>query len=126
MKNLDEMFGDQSFNDKPTKECGKGNVETEVESMVTVPIHQASLIAPPLSTPIINLSLPKPVATPVQEPIFTATTTTTTTLPHPPPPQRQSSSDSDLAYRVSALEKKYADFEKMNKTLENTTKNLGI
>ncbi|GJV56247.1 hypothetical protein Tco_1457252 [Tanacetum coccineum] len=79
MKNLDEMFGDQSFNDKPTEECGKGNVETEVESMVTVPIHQASSIAPPLSTPIINLSPPKPVATPVQEPIFTATTTTTTT-----------------------------------------------
>ncbi|GJW21296.1 hypothetical protein Tco_0031918 [Tanacetum coccineum] len=89
MKNLDEMFGDQSFNGKPTEECGKGNVKTKVESMVTILIHQASSIAPPLSTPIINRSPPKPVATPVQEPIFTATrTTTTTTLPHPPPPHR--------------------------------------
>ncbi|GKA70943.1 hypothetical protein Tco_0777082 [Tanacetum coccineum] len=84
MKNLDETFGDQFFNDKPTEERGKGNVETE--GLVTILIHQASSIAPPLSTPIINLSPPKPVATPVQEPIFTATTTTTT-LPHPPPPQ---------------------------------------
>ncbi|GKB42498.1 hypothetical protein Tco_0887440 [Tanacetum coccineum] len=47
------------LNDKPTEEePGKANVETEVESMVTVPIHQASSSAPPLSTPIIDLISP--------------------------------------------------------------------
>ncbi|GJZ93752.1 hypothetical protein Tco_0665955 [Tanacetum coccineum] len=73
--------------------------------MVTVPIHQASSFVPPLSTPVIDLSPPKPVSSPAQTLIFTATTTTTTTtLPLPPPPQQQSSSDPDLASRVSALE----------------------
>ncbi|GJW80483.1 hypothetical protein Tco_0144458, partial [Tanacetum coccineum] len=60
--NLDDAFtfGDQFLNDKPTEEePGKVNVETEVESMVTVPIHQASSSAPSLSTPIIDLTPPK-------------------------------------------------------------------
>ncbi|GJU69939.1 hypothetical protein Tco_1256198 [Tanacetum coccineum] len=89
MKNLKEdfTFGDQFLNDKSTEEePGKANVETEVESMVTVPIHQASSSVPPLSTPIIYLSPPKPVSPPVKEPIITATTATTTILPPPPPP----------------------------------------
>ncbi|GKF77327.1 hypothetical protein Tco_0229797, partial [Tanacetum coccineum] len=54
MKNLEDafIFGDQFINDKSTKEePGKANVETEVESMVTFPIHQASSSVPPLSTP---------------------------------------------------------------------------
>ncbi|GJR08380.1 retrovirus-related pol polyprotein from transposon TNT 1-94 [Tanacetum coccineum] len=89
MKNLDDAFtfGDQFLNDKPTEEePGKANMETEIESMVTIPIHQASLSAPPLSTPIINLTPPKPISPPVQEPIFAATTATTTTTLLPPPP----------------------------------------
>ncbi|GKE07726.1 hypothetical protein Tco_1411277, partial [Tanacetum coccineum] len=82
MKNLEDAFtfGDQFINDKLTKEePGKANVENEVISMVTVPIHQASSSVPPLCTPIIDLSPLKPVSPPVQEPIFTATTATTTT-----------------------------------------------
>ncbi|GJS22352.1 hypothetical protein Tco_0450984 [Tanacetum coccineum] len=47
--------------------------------MVTVPIHQASSSAPPLSIPIIDLTHPKPISPLVQEPIFTATTATTAT-----------------------------------------------
>ncbi|GJZ15090.1 hypothetical protein Tco_0550767, partial [Tanacetum coccineum] len=42
MKNLEDpfTFGDQFLNDKSTEEePGKANVENEVESMVTVPIH---------------------------------------------------------------------------------------
>ncbi|GKD96789.1 hypothetical protein Tco_1380686 [Tanacetum coccineum] len=65
MKNLEDAFtfGDQFLNDKSIEEeLGKANVETEVESMVIVPIHQASSSVPPLSTPIINLSPPKPVS----------------------------------------------------------------
>ncbi|GJU56182.1 hypothetical protein Tco_1229896 [Tanacetum coccineum] len=66
MKNLVDAFtfGDQFFNDKSSKdEPGKTNVETKVESIVTVPIHQAPSSAPPLSTPIIDLTPPKPEKT---------------------------------------------------------------
>ncbi|GJT78181.1 hypothetical protein Tco_1044906, partial [Tanacetum coccineum] len=120
MKNLDDAFtfGDQFLYDKPTEEATcKANVETEVESMVTVPIHQASSSAPPLSTPIINLTHPKPVSPPAQEPVFTATTattSTTTTLLPPPPPQQQSTTNPELANRVSALEEICANLAKKN------------
>ncbi|GKA86721.1 hypothetical protein Tco_0808432, partial [Tanacetum coccineum] len=67
-KNLDAYtFGDQFFNDKPTeKELDKANMETKVESMVTVFIHQASSSIPPLSTPVIDLTPPKPVSPTLQ------------------------------------------------------------
>nr|GEX53491.1 retrovirus-related Pol polyprotein from transposon TNT 1-94 [Tanacetum cinerariifolium] len=58
MKNLDETytFRDQFFNDKSIEdEPEKQNMDAEVMSMVTVPIHQASTSVPPLSTPIIDL-----------------------------------------------------------------------
>ncbi|GKC54567.1 hypothetical protein Tco_1077312, partial [Tanacetum coccineum] len=67
--------------------------------MVNVPIHQA---APPLSTPIIDLSPPNPSSTPVQELIITATTTTTI-LPLPPPPPTKSTTYPDLDTRFSTL-----------------------
>ncbi|GKB86942.1 hypothetical protein Tco_0959214 [Tanacetum coccineum] len=129
MKNLDDgfTFGDQFLNDKPTKEePGKANVETKVESMVTVPIHQASSSTPPLSTPIIDLTPPKPVSPPAQEPGFTATTatTTTTTFPLPPPPPQQSTTVPELATRVSAMEKICANFEKKHKLQDKTTQAL--
>ncbi|GJX53444.1 hypothetical protein Tco_0281813 [Tanacetum coccineum] len=127
MKNLDDTlsFGDQFLNDKPTEEeSGKANVETEVESMVTVPIHQASSSAPPLSTPIIDLTPPKHVSPPAQEPVFRATTLTTTTLLPPPPPQQQSTIVPELATRVSALEKICANFEKKYKLQDKTTQAL--
>ncbi|GJX98133.1 hypothetical protein Tco_0355152 [Tanacetum coccineum] len=65
MKNLDDAFtfGDQFLNDKsPEDEPEKTKVETDVESMVNVPIYQASSSAPLLSTPIIDLTPPKPVS----------------------------------------------------------------
>ncbi|GKE40103.1 hypothetical protein Tco_1463508 [Tanacetum coccineum] len=129
MKNLDDAYtiGDQFLNDKSTEdEPGKLNVEVEVVSMVTVPIYQASSSVLPLSTPVIDLSSPKPVSSTTQAPIFTATTvTTTTTLPLPPPPQQQSTTDSELAACVTTLEKKFSDLEQKNKNLDNTTRNLG-
>ncbi|GKA09843.1 hypothetical protein Tco_0689276 [Tanacetum coccineum] len=126
MKNLEDTFtfGDQFLNNKPTKEePGKANVETEVESMVTVPIHQALSSVPPLSTPVIDLSPPKPISLPVKKPVITATTATTTTLPLPPPPQ-QSTIDTELATRVSALAKICVNFEKKKKLQDMTTKAL--
>ncbi|GKG23039.1 hypothetical protein Tco_0388342, partial [Tanacetum coccineum] len=105
MKNLEDAYaiGDQFINDKSTDdEPVKLNVETEVVSMVTVPIYQASSSIPPLLTPIIDLSLSKPASSTTQAPIFTATTSTiTTTHPLQPPPQQQSITDSELAARVT-------------------------
>ncbi|GJT36014.1 hypothetical protein Tco_0926433 [Tanacetum coccineum] len=124
MNNLDNFnFSDKFIADKsPEDVSSNGNVDTEVKSMVTVPIHQASSSAPLLSTPVIDLSPPKLVSTLT---VFTATTTTTTTtLPLPPPPQQQSTTDSELAARVTTLEKKFFDFEQKSKTLDNTTQNL--
>nr|GEV86895.1 hypothetical protein [Tanacetum cinerariifolium] len=127
MKNLDDAFtfGDQFLNDKsPEEEPGKANMETKVESMVTVPIYQASSSVPLLSTPIIDLTPPKPVSPPVEEPIIIATTATTTTLPLPPPPPQQSTTDFELATRVSTLEKICANFEKKNKLHDKTAEAL--
>nr|GEX42538.1 hypothetical protein [Tanacetum cinerariifolium] len=50
---------------------------------------------------------------------------TTTNLPLPPPLPQQSTSDSDLASRVAALKQKLDTFKQKNKTLDNTTQNLG-
>nr|GEY73237.1 histone deacetylase 14 [Tanacetum cinerariifolium] len=92
MKNLDDAYiiGDQFLNDKSTKDDpGKLNVKAKVVSMVTVPIYQAFSSASVPSTPIIDLSPPKPLSLTTQAPIFTATTSTiTTTLPLPPPSQQ--------------------------------------
>ncbi|GJT22814.1 hypothetical protein Tco_0892751 [Tanacetum coccineum] len=73
MKNLEDnfTFGDQFINDKSQEdEPGKTTVETKLESMVTIPIQQASSSIPPLSTLVIDLSPPKPVSPPFQEPII--------------------------------------------------------
>nr|GEU58516.1 hypothetical protein [Tanacetum cinerariifolium] len=87
MKNLDDAYtiGDQFINDKSTEdEPGKLSAESELVSMVTIPIQQASFSIPLLSTLIIDLSPLKPAST-TKTLIFTATTTTTTTnLPLPP------------------------------------------
>ncbi|GJX65360.1 hypothetical protein Tco_0299703 [Tanacetum coccineum] len=69
IKNLDNFnFMDQFFNDKPTEEePDNANVEIEVDSMVTVPIYQASSSAPPLSTPVIIVSSLYPINQTVNE-----------------------------------------------------------
>nr|GEY53377.1 hypothetical protein [Tanacetum cinerariifolium] len=87
-------------------------METEVESMVIVLIHQASSSAHPLSTPVVSLSPPKPVPSTTQAPIFLATTTTETITTLPPPPQHQSASVLDLASRVLVLEQVCSNFKK--------------
>ncbi|GKE79986.1 hypothetical protein Tco_1549986, partial [Tanacetum coccineum] len=117
MKNLEDAYaiGDQFINDKSIDdEPGKLNVEEEVVSMVTVLIYQASSSVPPLSTTVIDLSPPKPASSTTQAPILTMTIITTTT-PLPPPSQQQSTTESELAERVTALEKKFSDLEQTNK-----------
>ncbi|GKA86104.1 hypothetical protein Tco_0807815 [Tanacetum coccineum] len=89
MKNLDDAFtfGDQFIDDKSLEnDLGKATVDTKVESMIFVHIHQASSSVPQLSTPIIDLLPPKPVSPPIQALTITALTATTITIPLPPPP----------------------------------------
>ncbi|GKA72522.1 hypothetical protein Tco_0778738, partial [Tanacetum coccineum] len=117
--NLEDAYaiGDQFINDKSTNdEPGKLNVETEVVSMVTVPIYQASSSVPPLLTSVIDLSPPKPASSTTQALIFIVITTTT--------PTTLLTTESELAERVAALEKKLFDLEQNNKNLDNTTQNL--
>ncbi|GJT26066.1 hypothetical protein Tco_0906341 [Tanacetum coccineum] len=98
MKNLEHnfTFGDQFINDKPTEEePGKANVETKVESMVTILIHQASSSVHPLSTPVIDLSPPKPVTT-----------------------------DPELVTHVSVLENICTNFKKKHKLQDKTIQSL--
>nr|GFB85828.1 hypothetical protein [Tanacetum cinerariifolium] len=122
MRNLKDnfTFGDQFIEDEPTdEEPTKASVEAKAESMVTIPIHQASSIVPLLSTPVIDPTPLKPVSSLVQSPVIAITIEMkTTTLPLPPPLQQQRTTDSKLPARVSALEKKFAKFEQKNKTLE--------
>ncbi|GJZ73731.1 hypothetical protein Tco_0637877 [Tanacetum coccineum] len=95
--------------DKPEKT----NTESEVQSMVMVPIHQDTSSVPPMATLVIDLTVSHPVSTTVHAPLPTSTATTTTIttialLPPPPQPQ-QSSSDPILLQRIGELEQHIAD-----------------
>ncbi|GJR97149.1 hypothetical protein Tco_0269323 [Tanacetum coccineum] len=88
----DFSFGDQFFNDKPSDaENKKTTTETEVESMVSVTIHQDTSAIPSMTSPVIDL-ISRPDSPNEHQPLpatttSTATTTTTiTTLPLPPQP----------------------------------------
>ncbi|GJT02351.1 retrovirus-related pol polyprotein from transposon TNT 1-94 [Tanacetum coccineum] len=90
LQNLDKelRFTNQFLSEKSQEdEPEKTNIEAEVQSMVTVPIHQDTSSIPLMTTLIIDLTVSQPVPTVVQAPLptitatATATTTTTTTLP---------------------------------------------
>nr|GEY31406.1 hypothetical protein [Tanacetum cinerariifolium] len=91
MKNLDDAFtfGDQFLNDKSSEgEPGKANMETKVESMVTVPIHQTSSSAHPLSTIHSyhrSYTSQTIITSYLRTNLYSKTKTTTTLLPPPPP-----------------------------------------
>ncbi|GJT63026.1 hypothetical protein Tco_1006559, partial [Tanacetum coccineum] len=119
LQNLDKdlSFTDQFFMEKPQEEePWKTNVEAEVQSMVSVLIHQDTSSVPLMTTPVIDLTksqsdspLPTSTAT-------TSTITTTTILP-PPQPQ-QSTADPILVKRIGELEQHMADLIQNNLALE--------
>ncbi|GJZ47271.1 hypothetical protein Tco_0601103, partial [Tanacetum coccineum] len=81
----DLSFTDQFFVKKPhEEESGKTNVETEVQSMVSVPIHQDTSLVPPMTTLVIDLTT---MQSDSLLPTSTATTSIITTTSLPPPPQ---------------------------------------
>ncbi|GJT61196.1 retrovirus-related pol polyprotein from transposon TNT 1-94 [Tanacetum coccineum] len=73
----DQFLVEKSQEDEPEKT----NTESEVQSMVTVPIHQDTSSVPLMTTPVIDLTVSQPVPTAVQAPLptLTATATATTT-----------------------------------------------
>ncbi|GKA37582.1 hypothetical protein Tco_0724147 [Tanacetum coccineum] len=125
LQNLDKelSFTNQFLEEKPQEdEPEKTNTESEVQSMVTVPIHQDTSSVPPMATPVIDLTVSHPVSTTVHAPLPTSTTTTTTitttSLPPPPPQPQQSSSDPILLQRIGELEQHIADLIQSNLALE--------
>ncbi|GJW05080.1 hypothetical protein Tco_1563936 [Tanacetum coccineum] len=128
LQNLDKelSFADQFLVEKSQEdEPEKTNTESEVQSMVTVPIHQDTSSVPLMTTPVIDLTVSQPVPTAVQAPLPTltatataTTTTTTTTLPPIPPQPQQGSSDSILIKRIGELEQHMADMVEANQALE--------
>ncbi|GJY20714.1 hypothetical protein Tco_0393280 [Tanacetum coccineum] len=126
LQNLDKelSFTNQFFVEKPPEEePEKTNTESEVQSMVTVPNHQDTSLVPPMTTPVINLTLSQPVSTTVHALLPTSTTTTTTiiaitTLPPPPPQPQQSTTDLILLRHIGELEQHMADLLQKNLALE--------
>nr|GEX66187.1 ribonuclease H-like domain-containing protein [Tanacetum cinerariifolium] len=83
------------------KEPKKTNDESEVQSMVTVPIHQDTSSVPPMTTPVLNLSTSQSDSPTVNAPHLTSTATITTTTTLPPPPQPGAPSSSKSAASTS-------------------------
>ncbi|GJY73700.1 hypothetical protein Tco_0478131 [Tanacetum coccineum] len=126
LQNLDKElnFTNQFLEEKPHEdEPEKTNTESEVQSMVTVPIHQDTFSVPPMATPVIDLTVSHPVSTTVHAPLPTSTVittaiTTTTSLSPPPPQPQQSSSDPILLQRIRELEQHIVDLIQSNLALE--------
>nr|GFB33364.1 hypothetical protein [Tanacetum cinerariifolium] len=121
----DISFGDLFFSDKPLDaENDKATAETKVESMVSVTIQQNMSSIPPMTSPIIDLTL-RPESPKVHQQFKATTTkttitTTTTTLP-PPPAQQQSTAEAMMMKRISKLEHIMANLIQENKGLEERT-----
>ncbi|GJV35360.1 hypothetical protein Tco_1407837 [Tanacetum coccineum] len=125
LQNLDKelSFTNQFLEEKPHEdEPEKTNAESEVQSMVMVPIHQDTSSVPPMATSVIELILSHPVSTTVHAALPTSTVTTTsitTTSLSPPPPQpQQNSSDPILLQRIRELEQHIVDLIQSNLALE--------
>nr|GEY66593.1 hypothetical protein [Tanacetum cinerariifolium] len=113
----DFSFGDQFFNDKPSKvENKKTAAETKAKSMVSVTIHQDTSAIPPMTSPVIDL-ISKPDSLKDHWPLPATTTTTITTLPLPPQPQ-QGTTDSIFIKHIGELEQIMANLIQDNKHQE--------
>ncbi|GJT24029.1 hypothetical protein Tco_0893966 [Tanacetum coccineum] len=113
--NKELSFTNQFLMDKSQEdEPDKYNTKAEVQSMVTVPIHQDTSSVPLMTTPVIDLTMSQPVSTMVQAPLPTSTATVTTittitSLPPPLPQPQQSTADPILVRRIGELEQHMVD-----------------
>ncbi|GJZ73609.1 hypothetical protein Tco_0637755 [Tanacetum coccineum] len=102
--------------EKPQEEePGKTNVEAEVQSIVSVPIHQDTSSVPLMTTLVIDLMKSQSDSLLPTSTITTSTIITTTNLP---PPPLQSTTDLILACRIGKLEQHIADLIQNNLALE--------
>ncbi|GJV96286.1 hypothetical protein Tco_1547863 [Tanacetum coccineum] len=86
-----QFLAEKSQEDQPEKT----NTEVEVQSLVTVPIHQDTSSVPLMTTLVIDLTVSQPVSTTIQASLPTSTAITTTiTLPPPSPQPQQGISNS--------------------------------
>ncbi|GJV69124.1 hypothetical protein Tco_1484633 [Tanacetum coccineum] len=115
----DQFLEEKSQEDEPEKT----NTKSEVQSMVTVPIHQDTSSVSLITISVIDLIVSQPVSITVQAPLPTSTatvttiTTTTSLLPPPTQPQ-QGSSDSILIQCIGELKQHVADLLQDNLALE--------
>ncbi|GKE64827.1 hypothetical protein Tco_1518988, partial [Tanacetum coccineum] len=106
----DFSFGDQFFNDKPSKaDNEKTTADTKAELMVSVTIHQDTSAIPSMTSPVIDL-VSRPDSPNIHRPLPTtakanATTTTTTISTLPLPPQHQQALEERLDKHGSKLYK---------------------
>nr|GEV95004.1 hypothetical protein [Tanacetum cinerariifolium] len=111
----------QFFVEKQQKEePGKTNAEVEFQLMVSVLIHQDTSSVPPMTTLVIDLTMPQS-GSPL--PTSTATTSavmTTTTIPPPPPQPQQSSADPTLLQRIDKSYEAHEDHKKLYDALEKS------
>nr|GFB71788.1 hypothetical protein [Tanacetum cinerariifolium] len=97
------------------EEPEKTNAKLEVQSMVTVLIHQDTSSVPPMTIPVIDLTTLQSDSPTVHASLPTSTTTTTTitttttTLPPPPPQPQQSTTDMILLQRIGELDQHMAN-----------------
>ncbi|GKB39370.1 retrovirus-related pol polyprotein from transposon TNT 1-94 [Tanacetum coccineum] len=102
-------FTNQFFVEKPQEEkLEKTNAESEVQSMVMVPIHQDTSSAYLMHSLVIDLTVSHPFSIMIHAPLPTLTTTviattTTTSLPPPPPQPQQSTTDPILVRRIASF-----------------------
>ncbi|GJU63449.1 hypothetical protein Tco_1245284 [Tanacetum coccineum] len=100
----DQFLMEKSHEDEPEKAI----IDSEVQSMVTVPIQQDTSLVPPMTTSVIDLTTSQCDSSTIHAPLLTSTATTTTiatttTLPPPPQPQ-QSTTESILLQRIAVNE----------------------
>nr|GEV11760.1 E-beta-farnesene synthase [Tanacetum cinerariifolium] len=116
-------FGDQFFNDKPSKaENKKITAKTKAKSMVSVTVQQDTSAIPHMTTLIIDLTL-RPDFPNLHRPLqasATETTTTITTTHLPPPQPQQITTNSILIKHISELEQIMANLIQDKKHLEES------
>ncbi|GJW32713.1 hypothetical protein Tco_0052745 [Tanacetum coccineum] len=123
LQNLDKdlSFTDQFFVDKPQEEePGKTNAKAEVQSMVSVPIHQETSSVPLMTTLIIDLTK---LQSDSPLPTSTATTSTIITTTILPPPPLQSTTDPIIVFHIVELDysnQRLADQEEARKKKRKT------
>nr|GEX97130.1 hypothetical protein [Tanacetum cinerariifolium] len=121
LQNLEKelSFTDQFFVEKQwEEEPGKTNAKVEVQSMVLVPIHQDTSSVPPMTTPVIDLTMSQSGCPLPTSSSTTSTVMTTTTIPPPPPQPQQSTADPTLMKRIDKLEQHTSNLLQYNLALE--------